>query len=78
MANPHGAPQNLVAAHPGNSNSFRYGIRSPRLREPRAIEVQEAILSAPHVSELDAVQRWRWAVCWRWRRRSTMRCRSAA
>jgi hypothetical protein len=49
--NPEGTPENLVASHPGNVNSVRSGVYSPRLMGARADEILEE-LDLP--SNLDA------------------------
>jgi hypothetical protein len=46
---------NLVASHPGNVHAAKHGVYSPRLREPRAREIADEILEAPHVSGLDEI-----------------------
>jgi hypothetical protein len=49
-----GNPSTLVAAHPGNQNRFAHGAYSPRRElEPRAAEIAEALLEAPHTVALD-------------------------
>ena len=55
LSNPNGYTQNLVPAHPGNQNRLVHGVYSERLREPRAQEIFEAIIDAPHVVPLDAI-----------------------
>jgi hypothetical protein len=46
---------NLIASHPGNVNAVRHRAYSPRLREPRAQKIAEAIMAAPHTVELDEI-----------------------
>jgi hypothetical protein len=55
--NAHGTPAKLVASHPGNTNAVTSGVfsRSSRVLEPRAKEIAEAILSAPHVEGVDEI-----------------------
>jgi hypothetical protein len=55
--NEHGHPQTLVASHPGNTNRLRHGVWSAdrKALEPRAREVAERVLSAPHTVELDEI-----------------------
>lgn len=45
----------LQASHPGNQHNLRYGIRSKRALEPRAQDVAEALMAAPHTVELDGL-----------------------
>jgi hypothetical protein len=51
-----GTSANLVAAHPGNRNAVRSGIfsRTGRVLAPRAREIADELMTAPHVSTLDA------------------------
>lgn len=51
--NPGGTPANLVASHPANAHNERNHVFSARLREPRAREVAESLLSLPHVIDAD-------------------------
>jgi hypothetical protein len=55
--NEHGHPQTLVASHPGNQNRLRHGVWSAdrKALEPRAREIAERILDAPHVGEVDEI-----------------------
>lgn len=53
--NPDGHPQTLEASHPGNASNLRHGAYSPRLREPRAREVAEAIMAEPHTAPIDTL-----------------------
>jgi hypothetical protein len=42
-----------VAAHPENTHAAKHFVYSERLREPRAREVAEQVLSAPWARDLD-------------------------
>jgi hypothetical protein len=55
--NPDGTPENLVAAHPANTNAVRSGVwsRTGRVLEPRAREIADALLAEPHTAEIDAL-----------------------
>ncbi len=53
--NPEGHPQTLEASHPGNASALRHGAYSPRLREPRAQEIAEAMMREPHTQPIDAL-----------------------
>jgi hypothetical protein len=53
--NSKGQPENLVPAHPGNRNAVRFGVYSPRALAPRAREVADALLDAPHAVPLDQI-----------------------
>jgi hypothetical protein len=55
--NAHGTPANLVASHPANTNAVTSGVfsRTGRVLDPRAKEIAEAILSAPHVEGVDEI-----------------------
>jgi hypothetical protein len=57
MPNPRGTPGNLIASHPQNMNPLKHGVRSKHRRalEPRAQEIAEAILEAPHTVDLDEI-----------------------
>lgn len=53
-----GHPQTLVASHPGNTNAVvRTGIYSKtgRVLAPRAEEITEVLMQAPHVVALDSI-----------------------
>jgi hypothetical protein len=53
----HVAGANLVPAHPGNANAAKHAAwsRNGRLLEPRAQEIADALMAAPHVVELDRI-----------------------
>jgi hypothetical protein len=53
--NPKGRLENLVSAHPGNQNAVRSGVYSPRTLAPRAREIADALMAAPHTVPLDAI-----------------------
>jgi hypothetical protein len=53
--NPDGHSQTLEPRHPGNTNAARSGVYSPRLREPRAREIADAIMVEPHTVAIDAI-----------------------
>jgi hypothetical protein len=55
--NSRGHPPTLVAAHPGNTNAVKSGVFSStgRILAPRAKEISNAIMAAPHVSALDRI-----------------------
>jgi hypothetical protein len=53
--NRRGHPATLRARHPGNQNSVKSGVYSPRLLAPRAREVADALLAASHTVPLDQV-----------------------
>jgi hypothetical protein len=53
--NQRGRKQNLVSAHPGNRNAVRSGVYSPRTLAPRAREISDALMAAPHTVPLDAI-----------------------
>ena len=55
MSPGHGHPATLQASHPGNAHRGRHGIRSPRMRDPRAQEVAEAIMVEPHTAGIDVL-----------------------
>lgn len=55
VRNPEGHPQTLVPPPSGNLRAAKHGVYSEPLREPRAQEIFEAIMEAPHVSPLDAI-----------------------
>jgi hypothetical protein len=46
---------NLIPAEPGNVRALKHGVWSERLREPRVKQIYDAVLSAAHVTELDAM-----------------------
>jgi hypothetical protein len=47
---------NLIPAEPGNTRAHKHGIWSSRLREPRAQELYDALMCAPHLVEsLDSI-----------------------
>src|SRR5437870_3985633 len=50
-------PQHLVGAHPGNTNAARHGAwaGTGRVLAPRAAEVTEALMGAPHTVPLDVI-----------------------
>jgi hypothetical protein len=50
-----GHPQTLQASHPGNAHRARFGAYSPRLREPRAQGISDAIMAEPHTAPIDAI-----------------------
>lgn len=50
-----GHPQTLKASHPDNTNNLRHGAYSPRLREPHAQEIAEAIMAEPHSAPIDTL-----------------------
>jgi hypothetical protein len=53
--NPNGNAETLYPAHPGNVSAVKSGIysRSGRILAPRAAEIADELMSAPHLSELD-------------------------
>jgi hypothetical protein len=51
--NRRGTPETLVPAQVGNANAAKSGVYSPRLLAPRAREVADALLAAPHAVPLD-------------------------
>jgi hypothetical protein len=55
--NPKGNQATLIPAHPGNQNAARSGAfsRTGRVLAPRAEEIADALMGAPHVVELDRV-----------------------
>jgi hypothetical protein len=53
VANPNGYPDTLVPAPEGNALAAKHAAYSARLREPRAREVAERIMAAPHTNDLD-------------------------
>jgi len=53
MSPGHGHPATLQASHPGNTHRGRHGIRSERMLEPRAQEVADGIMAAPHTDDVD-------------------------
>src|SRR4051812_39648828 len=50
-----GNPQTLRASQPGNKNAVKSGVYSPRALAPRAREVADALLAAPHTAPLDQI-----------------------
>jgi hypothetical protein len=42
--NKRGTPENLIPAHPGNSNATRYGVHSPRMIQQRAAEIEAELV----------------------------------
>jgi hypothetical protein len=50
-----GHPATLVPAPAANTLAAKHGVWSERLREPRAQELYEAIMDAPHLTPLDAI-----------------------
>src|ERR1051326_2924007 len=52
-----GTPANLIASHPGNLNAIKSGVfsRSGRVLAPRAQEIAEVLLAAPHIKGIDAI-----------------------
>jgi hypothetical protein len=55
VANPDGHAASLVPAPEGNHRALRHGVWSPSALQPRAREVAEALMEAPHTVDLDAV-----------------------
>jgi hypothetical protein len=56
VPNPNGTPETLVPAPLGNARAARHAVYSDRLREPRALEIADVVLSAPWADEcLDAI-----------------------
>jgi len=55
IRNPNGHPETLAPAEPGNLLAAKHGVFSAdrRALEPRAREIAERILEAPHTVELD-------------------------
>jgi hypothetical protein len=55
--NPNGNTETLYPAHPGNTNAVRSGVfsRTGRILAPRAQEIVDELMRAPHVVELDRV-----------------------
>ena len=52
--NENGHPATLEASHPGNQNRLIHGAyASGRALEPRAEEIADALMTMPHVIELD-------------------------
>jgi len=51
--NRNGHPGSLGAARPGNANAVRFGVYSRRSREPRAQQVADELMRAPHATQLD-------------------------
>jgi hypothetical protein len=50
-----GHPATLQASHPGNANAAKHGLYSPRLLEPRAREIADALMTLPHAQPLDVL-----------------------
>ena len=55
VRNPNGNPESLRPVPMGNMLGAKHGVYSERLREPRAQEIFEAIMDAPHIVPLDAI-----------------------
>lgn len=53
--NHHGHPKTLEASHPENTSNLRHGAYSPRVRDPRAQEIAEAIMAEPHTAAIDTL-----------------------
>jgi hypothetical protein len=53
--NRNGHPDTLQASHPENLNALKSGVYSPRALQPRAREVADALLNAPHAVPLDQI-----------------------
>ncbi len=53
LVNENGHPATLIASHPGNANAARHGLYSKRLLAPRAAEIADALMEAPHVVPAD-------------------------
>jgi hypothetical protein len=54
--NPKGTPENLIAAHPGNTNRLRHGIYSENgALDERTEQVTDAIMAAEHTVPLDEI-----------------------
>jgi hypothetical protein len=53
IPNPDGHPASLQASHPGNLHAARNGLRSARVRAPRAEELAAQLMALPHVAEVD-------------------------
>jgi hypothetical protein len=55
--NPNGNTETLYPAHPGNTNAVKSGAfsRTGRVLAPRAVEIADALMEAPHTVELDRV-----------------------
>src|SRR4051794_29966552 len=51
--NANGNAKTLTPAEPGNTLAARHAVYSPRLREPRAREIAEAIMEGAHTVPLD-------------------------
>jgi hypothetical protein len=48
--NKKGHPDTLVASHPGNANSIKHGVHSPRMIEPRAAEIEAELIESFELS----------------------------
>jgi hypothetical protein len=57
FVNPNGNTNTLYPVHPGNTNAVKSGAfsRSGRILAPRAAEIADALMEAPHVVELDRI-----------------------
>lgn len=55
VRNPRGHPESLRPLPKGNTISAKHGVYSDRLREPRAQQIFEAIMEAPHTVPLDSI-----------------------
>ena len=53
--NPVGNPSTLVASHPGNKNSLRHGVYSPRALSDEALRYAEAVRESGHTCPLDDI-----------------------
>src|SRR5262249_9150080 len=53
VPNPNGNPVSLVPAGPGNTRALKHAVYSDRLREPRAREIAEGVMTAPWATDLD-------------------------
>ena len=53
--NREGHPETLEPSHPENTNNLRHGAYIPRLREPRAQEIAEAIMAEAHAAPIDTL-----------------------
>ena len=53
--NTKGTKANLVGPHPGNRNAVKSGVYSPRTLAPRAREIADALMGAPHTVALDVI-----------------------
>ena len=55
MPNPNGHPETLRRAPEGNTLAPKHGVYSDRALEPRAREIAERVIEAPHTVELDEI-----------------------